>query len=125
MESDLTVNAVRMALNLNKLRAEVAGWNIVNSSSADAPMFRIDHSETDALLRSAAYDNADTVRQALAAPSSPTMAIVNEDYGMPRSTLDELVAESVTAGLNFQSLTESLSRHFGLMYLAISGRSPA
>jgi flagellar basal-body rod protein FlgB len=123
--TELTVDAVRMALNLNKLRAEVAGWNIVNASSVDAPMFVIDHSGTDALLQMAASDDPGAARDLLSDPSSPTMAIVDERYDAARSSLDELVADSVTAGLNYQSLTESLSRHFGLMRLAISGRSGA
>lgn len=125
MASDITVDAVRMALNLNKLRAEVTSWNIVNASSKGAPMFSIDHSATDALLQAAAGENPDSVRQVLAQPSSPTMAIVNQEDVVDRASLDELVADSVTAGLNYQSLAESLSRHFGLMRLAISGRSGA
>lgn len=125
MASELTVDAVRMALNLNKLRAEVASWNIVNASSADAPRFVIDHSMTDALLQEAASAASGSVQQALAQPSSPTMAIVNEQYDADRPSLDELVADSVSAGLNYQALTESLGRHFSLMRLAISGRSGA
>lgn len=125
MASELTVDAVRMALNLNKLRAEVASWNIVNASAADAPRFVIDHSMTDALLQEAASAASGSARQALAQPSSPTMAIVNEQYDADRPSLDELVADSVSAGLNYQALTESLSRHFSLMRLAISGRSGA
>lgn len=125
MASDITVDAVRMALNLNKLRAEVTSWNIVNAPSKGAPMFTIDHSTTDALLQAAAGENPASVRQALAQPSSPTMAVVNQEDVADRASLDELVADSVSAGLNYQALAESLSRHFGLMRLAISGRSGA
>ena len=63
------------------------------------------------------------VQQQLAGPSSPTMAIVNEQYDNLRPSLDELVTESVVAGLNYQVLSESLNRHFGLMRLAVTGRS--
>jgi len=45
--TDLTVDAVRMALNLNQLKAEVTSWNIVNASAADAPMFVVEQSATD------------------------------------------------------------------------------
>ena len=47
------------------------------------------------------------------------------DPGVTGDELDELVADSVSAGLNYQALSESLSRHLGLMRLAISGRSGA
>lgn len=123
--SDLTVDAVRMALNLNQLKAEVTGWNIVNASAADAPMFVIDQSATDALLAAAVNAPSYATRDALASPSSPTMAVVHEQYTAERPSLDQLVADSVSAGMNYQVLTESLSRHFGLMRLAISGRSGA
>lgn len=125
MATDITVDAVRMAMSLNALRAEVASWNIVNASALDAPMFVIDHSATDALLGQAVHGDSAQVRAQLADPSSPTMAIVNEQYDAVRSSLDELVADSVSAGLNYQALSESLSRHLGLMRLAISGRSGA
>jgi flagellar basal body rod protein FlgB len=37
--------------------------------------------------------------------------------------LDEQVGDMVAASLNYQSLSEALSRHFGLMRLAVTGRS--
>lgn len=123
--TDLTVDAVRMALNLNQLKAEVTSWNIVNASAADAPMFVVEQSATDALLLAAAGQPNQSVRDELAAPSSPTMAVVHEQYAADRPSLDQLVADSVSAGMNYQALTESLSRHFGLMRLAINGRSGA
>ena len=123
--TDLTVDAVRMALNLNQLKAEVISWNIVNASAADAPMFVVEQSATDALLLAAAGQPSQSVRDELAAPSSPTMAVVHEQYTADRPSLDQLVADSVSAGMNYQALTESLSRHFGLMRLAINGRSGA
>ena len=36
---------------------------------------------------------------------------------------DEQVGDMVAASLNYQSLSEALSRHFGLMRLAVTGRS--
>lgn len=123
MDHDLTVGAVRMALNLQQLKAEVTSWNIVNAAASDAPVFVIDQSATDTLLQHAADAPSAAVAQQLQHPSSPTMAIVNESYDAVRPGMDELVAESVSAGLNFQALAESLSRHFGLMRLAITGRN--
>ena len=125
MTAELTVSAVRMALDLNKLRAEVAGMNIVNAATPGAPVFTIDHGALDSVLRAAAGDDPGAVREALVAPDSPTLAIVDVRHDLERPPLDALVAESVTAGLNYQALTESLGRHFALMRLAISGRSGA
>lgn len=125
MSQDLTVDAVRMALSLNKLKAEVTSWNIANASSPDAPVFVIDQSRTDRVLNAAAGTSPDDVAALLRNPDSPTLAIVDQRYDRERASLDDLVAESVSAGLNYQALTESLSRHFGLMRLAVTGRSGA
>lgn len=123
MTADLTVGAVRMALDLNKLRAEVASMNIVNAATSGAPMFVVDHAAVDAVLQAAASQDPESARQSLIDPESPTLTVVDTRYDLPRPSLDELVADSVSAGLNYQALTESLGRHFALMRLAISGRS--
>lgn len=123
MASDITVDAVRMALNMNQLRAEITSWNIVNSSAVDASFFTIDDSVTTELLNAAAGSNPESAAERLAHPSSPTMAIVNEESEGIRPALDELVTESIVAGMNYQVLSESLSRHFGLMRLAVTGRT--
>jgi flagellar basal-body rod protein FlgB len=123
MSGDLTVGAVRMALDLNKLRAEVASMNIVNTATQGAPVFVVDHSAVDAVLQAAAGENPGSVSQQLTESQVPTLAVVDTRHDVERPTLDVLVADSVSAGLNYQSLTESLGRHFALMRLAISGRS--
>ena len=125
MSGDLTVAAVRMALDLNKLRAEVASMNIVNTATPGAPVFVVDHSAIDRVLQAAASDDPGGVGLQLIESQAPTLAIVDTRYDLERPTLDALVADSVSAGLNYQSLTESLGRHFALMRLAISGRSGA
>lgn len=123
MANDITVNAVRMALSLNQLRAEVASWNIVNAGSVGAPFFTIDDSATTSLLGAAAGDAPEMVGTQLANAPSPTMAIVNEQYQGVRPSMDEMVTDSVVAGLGYQVLSESLSRHFSLMRIAVTGRS--
>lgn len=125
MSGDLTVGAVRMALDLNKLRAEVASMNIVNSASPGAPVFVVDHAAVDAVLQAAAGDDPGRARSMLASNESPTLAVVDTRYDVERPSLDDLVTDSVSAGLNYQALTESLGRHFALMRLAITGRSGA
>lgn len=125
MSGDLTVGAVRMALDLNKLRAEVASMNIVNTATPGSPVFVIDHSAIDSVLLAAAGDDPGSVTQSLTDSDAPTLAVIDTRYDVERPSLDTLVTDSVSAGLSYQSLTESLGRHFALMRLAISGRSGA
>ncbi|HVJ38112.1 MAG TPA: hypothetical protein VM687_09975 [Stenotrophomonas sp.] len=121
MASDITVEAVRAALNLQQVKAEVAGWNIVNARAADGPVFVVDDSRAREVLAGAVEWDSEPSRAAHLAESAT--AIVDERYDLPRPSLDDSVADSVTAGLNYQALSESLGRHLALMRLAISGRS--
>ncbi|WP_369914766.1 hypothetical protein AB8810_20420 [Xanthomonas sp. NCPPB 3005] len=123
MAHDLTVDAVRTALGVSKLKAEVAGWNIVNASASSATRFVVDDTEAARLLEAAAGATPQDVAGLLHDPAKGSLVVVNERNDLPQASLDELVADSVSAGLNYQALTESLSRHFGLMRLAITGRS--
>lgn len=125
MSSDLTVDAVRTALDLSRTRAEVAGWNIVNASVAGASFFVLDQSAAASALATAAGPDQAAGRQALAAVREAGVSLISEHQGSTRPGLDELVADSVAAGLQYQLLSESLGRHFGLMRLAITGRSGA
>jgi len=125
MASELTVEAVRMALDMSKLRAEVTSWNIVNASVAGAPLFVVDSTAADAALQAAAGGDPTTARRVFSGAIAQGPTVVNERYDVERPSLDELVADSVVAGLDYQVLAESLGRHFGLMRLAISGRSGA
>ncbi|HBZ46970.1 MAG TPA: hypothetical protein DEO93_06805 [Stenotrophomonas sp.] len=123
MATDLTVDAVRMALDMSRMRAEVAGWNIVNASVPGASLFVVDQSAAQSALTVAAGDDAAAGRQALATAEGSVQAVISEQLDVVRPELDELVSESVTAGLQYQLLSESLGRHFGLMRLAVTGRN--
>lgn len=125
MSSDLTVDAVRTALDMSRTRAEVAGWNIVNASVAGASFFVLDQSAAASALALAAGPDGAAGRQALAAVRDSGSSLISERVGSERPGLDELVADSVAAGLQYQVLSESLGRHFGLMRLAITGRNGA
>ena len=123
MAHDLTVDAVRMALNLNKLKAEVAGWNIVNASTPNSTRFVVDDAVAVRALEAAASQHPQGAAGILQDPTASAMVVISERADLPKASLDDLVADSVSAGLNYQALTESLSRHFGLLRLAITGRS--
>jgi len=123
--SDLTTQAVRLALGVSQLRADVASRNIANASSG-APALRVDFAQSQNLLELAASPRAadegslaGAISAALAQPAGST----RQDLAGTAINLDEQVADMATASVEYQSLTESLNRHFGLMRLAISGRN--
>lgn len=119
MAHELTIDAVRLALGMQQLRAEVAGANIAHAASPEFLPQRVDFT--------AAADWLDRVaagfKPAGGAPDVRALAPVIADASATHVQTDEQVAEMVEASLQFQALSESLNRHFGLMRLAISGRS--
>jgi len=124
--NDITTEAVRLAMSMNQLRAEYASQNIGKASTPGAQATRLDFGMSQGLLEQAAQltqsgDSAllESLSDAAAQPQS------GEYLEAPGSSinLDEEVADMASANLKYQALTESLNRHFGLMHLAISGRS--
>jgi len=124
--NDLTTEAVRLAMSMNQLRAEYASQNIAKASTPGAQATRLDFGFSQGLLEQATQvsSSGDTgLLDALANASAQPQS--GERLDAPGSTinLDEEVADMVSANLKFQTLTESLNRHFGLMRLAITGRN--
>ena len=116
MATDTTIDAVRLALGLQDLRARVASLNSANAGTPSAQTLRVDFSSVQAALDPVADpQRLDKAIKALAglAPESTGDAI----------HLDAQVAELASASADYQTLTEALSRQFGLMRLAITGRS--
>jgi flagellar basal-body rod protein FlgB len=118
MAHDITLDAVRLALGMQQLRAEVAGANIAGATTPGHQAQRVDFAAANAWLSQAASGFA----PAGAAPS-PAHAAVVADLAQGATQADTQVAEMVAASLEFQALSESLNRHFGLMRLAVTGRS--
>lgn len=126
MAQDITVEAVRLALGLQQLRAEVASSNIARANTPDHRVMRVDMDNAMALLRQGAAPAAGPgVFASLSAASVQALAPVVADPSVAAAQPDTQVAEVVAASLDYQALSESLSRHFGLMRLAVSGRSGA
>lgn len=123
MAHDITTEAVRLALGMSQLRAEAASLNIARAATPGAQAMQLDFAGSQGLLEAAAHatpgDDAG-LRAALAAAAADPA--VGSTLAGPVQ-LDEQVADMATANLTFQSLSESLSRHFGLMRLAITGRN--
>lgn len=125
MSSDITTQAVRLALGMNELQARVASVNIANASRPDARAMRVDFGALQSALSDAASTPVGNEAQAARQLQQALQAL--PDLSATTSAVpiqsDEQVADMVTAGLEFQALSEALSRHFGLMRLAIAGRN--
>lgn len=118
MANEQTIDAVRLALGMYQLRAHVASLNIANAGTQGARAVRVDFARAQAALDGAANGADAPLAQAIAdiAQAAPlaTDAPIN---------LDEQVADMSAAGIGYQALGEALSRQFGLMRLAVTGRS--
>lgn len=127
MSDDITTQAVRLAMSMNQLRAEIASQNIARSSSPGAQASRLDFGRSQALLQQSVTASAQDAAALLPALSDAAYqpASGKAAYGAGSSSinLDEEVADMASANLEYQALTESLNRHFGLMRLAVTGKN--
>lgn len=124
---DNTVEALRLALRVQDLAAQAASINIANGSSPGARALHFDVEAAKSVLREAARPSpgltgGDALRQRLLAVDEE-LAASTPAAGAGAIDLDAEVADMVAASTRFQALTEALGRQFGLMRLAISGRS--
>lgn len=121
MAGDITTEAVRLALGMREAQARIAGTNIANASRPDARATRADFSRVEAALRDTVHASGageiDRLRAATTAMLESTA-----QPGQDPIVVDEEVGDIVMASTHYQSLTEALSRHFGLMRLAVTGR---
>lgn len=119
---DHTIDAVRLALNLQELRARTASANVAGASRADAVAQRYDFATVEIALREASHASDDvTSTHWLRAADAALRELRPQGDGAIR--IDEEIAELSAASVDFQTLTEALGRRFGLMRIAISGRA--
>ncbi|GAB2617327.1 flagellar basal body rod protein FlgB [Novilysobacter erysipheiresistens] len=123
MSSEITIDAVRLALGMQEMQARVASTNIANANRPGAQALRVNFSALqqslgDIASGSGSGDMASELLDAEAALQSAGPIV----SGLPIN-LDQEVGSMVIAGTRYQALGEALSRQFGLMRLAISGRS--
>jgi flagellar basal-body rod protein FlgB len=122
---DLTTEAVRLGINMARLRAEIASANIANVDVAGYHTQRADFGEAVGLLREAEMQPsmaADRLQNLTSAALHDAVHAVDTEANAPVS-LDHEVAELETASVDFQSLTTVMSRRFALMQLAMAGRN--
>lgn len=122
MNSDITIDAVRLALSMNEIRARTASANIANASKPGAFAARADFAGTQSLL--AEVSQAQNP-EALGANLHRALGEVTQqpqfDSGQTIQ-IDAEVGEMVAVSAGYQSLSEALSRYFGLLRLSITGR---
>ncbi|PRN02998.1 flagellar biosynthesis protein FlgB [Pseudomonas sp. LLC-1] len=117
----LAVDAVRLAMNLEQLRARTAARNIAMVNVPGAPAMRVDVAGALAAARGSRHDD-NLFAQNLEALARQDLDVYLRD--IPTSTplaLDSEVAEMSAASGRYQALAEGVSRQFGLMQLAIKG----
>lgn len=122
MASDITIDAVRLALGGQQLRAEVAAANIAGASTPGFRANRVDLAGLQSHLQALADGG---FAAGPAGMTLQTLAQVRPDESGAAVQLDAEVSEMVTASVEYQALAESLGRYFGLMRLALAGRAGA
>ncbi|HEY2344259.1 MAG TPA: hypothetical protein VGH80_00100 [Xanthomonadaceae bacterium] len=123
MSSDITTEAVRLALGMQEMRARVDSLNIANASMADARVQRMDFAAAQAALDSAVpvyADGMDVVAKLQRADHS--LHGLSATSTAEPIQVDAQVADMVSAGADYQALSDMLSRHLGLMRLAVTGK---
>jgi flagellar basal-body rod protein FlgB len=122
MSVENTIDAVRLAMNLQDLRARVASMNVANAGKPDAAALRVDFAKVEAALRevSRAGNEAEAVRWL--ATATDALRETEPQQGIDPIRLDSEIGDISTAGIQYQALTEALNRQFGLMRIAIAGR---
>ena len=122
MSSEITTEAVRLALGMHEMQARIASINIANASRPDARAMRFDFSSVQTTLADVSQVHSMDVSARLQQANIDLRAQSAQTTSDPISA-DEQIGDMVAAGANFQALSEALSRYFGLMRLAATGRS--
>jgi flagellar basal body rod protein FlgB len=122
MNTENTIDAVRLALNMQDIRARVAGMNVANANKPNATSLRVDFAEVEAALREVARSGNEVEISRLLAAAGQELAGIEPATEGAAIRLDGEIGEIAAAGVEYQALTEALNRQFGLMRIAIAGR---
>lgn len=125
MGYESTIDAIRLGLSIQEMRSRVASMNVANANLPDARALRLDFSAAEAALRSdqegrvGGTGDGEVDLAELAARLRGQTPHRSEEV----IQVDREIGEMATSLVTYQSLAEALSRQFGLMRLAITGRS--
>lgn len=121
IDVSLTLDAVRLAMGLERARANVLAHNIAMANVAGNRAARLDLTAPLAQLSSARGDSALFAQTLKALAATDTMAYRRELPVDQSISLDAEVAELSAASGRFQALADGVSRQFALMQLAARG----
>jgi flagellar basal-body rod protein FlgB len=123
MSAPQTVEAVRLSLDLHEMRARNASTNIANAGKPGAAARQLDFAAVESALRNAAASTDASEAGRWLAAAREALDGVSPTSDGTGVQLDHEVADMADAGLAYQALTEALGRQFGLMRIAIAGRT--
>lgn len=118
-----TLDAVRLSMGVQQLRAELASSNVARAGTPGARAHTVDFSSIEGLLAAYGDGQASSMKLREGLGRLASMSPRESDVDASTLGLDTQVAEMSAASMNYQTLGEVLSRQFGLMRLAVTGRS--
>lgn len=120
-DMSLAIDTVRLAMNLEQMRAKVAAHNIAMANVPGSQAMRFDSTGALAALR-ATRGSPDLFAQALQSLKLQDLdAYLQTQPTTTPLALDGEVAEMSAASGRYQALADGVSRQFALMQLAIRG----
>lgn len=120
-DMSLAIDTVRLAMNLEQMRAKVAAHNIAMANVPGSQAMRLDSSGALAALR-ATRGSPELFAQALQSLQQQDLdAYLQTQPTTTPLALDGEVAEMSAASGRYQALADGVSRQFALMQLAIRG----
>ncbi len=122
MSVENTIDAVRLALSLHETRAHIASMNVANAGKPEATAMRADFAKVEAALRQAAHAGSESEAARWLESANSELRAADPQRSFDPIRLDEQMGDIATAGIEYQALTEALSRQFGLMRIAVTGR---
>lgn len=117
-----TLDAARLSMGLQQLRAELASGNVARAGTPGARARTIDFSAIEGVLAAYGDGRASSTQLHEGLARLASMSPYEGDVEASALSLDTHVAEMSAASMNYQTLGEVLSRQFGLMRLAVTGR---
>lgn len=122
MSVENTIDAVRLALGMHEAHARVAGMNVARAGKPDATALKVDFAAIEAALREVANSGDEAAATRLLQAAARELQGSQPETTLDPIRLDEQMGLIASAGVEYQALTEALSRQFGLMRIAIAGR---
>lgn len=126
MGSEVTTQAVRLALSIHEMEARIASMNIANAYRPAAQRVGMDTARLRATLQEVAAADSGTDETVLRSLLDSAQASIGQSVDTGGAiNIDDEVARMSIAVTRYQVLADALNRQLGLMRLAISGRGGA